>query len=164
MFGGAALLWLPLWVYVAREAASQISKSAPALSAAAVPAAATAAKVAYAVPAAGMAAHPVGASTAAVLCSGQVQQDTATLRAASREASIASENRSAHPLLDAIVQNQQQQIQQQEAVPAAPVTSTGLRPASTGSSRRRTSNVGFWALMRCKEVWAIAVAQYAAGW
>lgn len=165
LFGGAALLWLPLWIHVAREAAKQVAKAAAAATtAAASTAAAAAARAARTVPAAGMAAVPAGVGATAVLCSGTVQEGITTARQAAREAEVVESSRSGHPLLDAIEQQHLQQQQQRQAVPAAPATAAGADSISNGAGQKQKPNVGFWPLMRRKEVWAIAVAQYAAGW
>lgn len=162
-------MWLPLWIHVAREAAKHVVKAAAAATTAAtVTAAAAAAKAARAVPAAGMAMGPAGVGAAAVLCTAAVQEDITAVRLAAREAEIAASNRSSvHPLLDAIEQQHlQQQQQQKQAVPAAPLTTTGVDISSshTADNEEQEPSVGFWPLMKRKEVWAIAVAQYAAGW
>ena len=71
----------------------------------------------------------------------------------------------------------QQQEQQEHSPCAAPTAVAASPPVPTGITltEHDTTNkqqarpadaegVGFWPLMRRKEVWAIAVAQYTAGW
>lgn len=165
LFGGLALLWLPLWIHVAREAAGSVTKAASAAAAGAATTAATvsaaAVRAVRAMPAAGMSGAPVGAGTGAVLCSATVQ-DVAAVRLAVREADFANISKSAHPLLDAIEQQHLQQHKQ--PVPAAPATTAVANSICNERNKHQKSDVGFWPLMKRREVWAIAVAQYAAGW
>lgn len=64
-----------------------------------------------------------------------------------------------HPILEALEQQHRQQEGHGHSGPTATITSS-----SSSDAAAKNPNVGFWPLMRRKEVWAIAVAQYAAGW
>ncbi|KAF8061950.1 AMY1.2 [Scenedesmus sp. PABB004] len=158
LFGGAALLWLPAWLSLGRERARATAGAAATVAAAAAAAAAAArggggAATAAAAAAAGgsnnVVRAPGLAAAGAVLCTGDAARGAAG-------------RGGAHPLLDALEQQhlvaqgaaaaQTQQTQQQQ-------TQQTQQQAAGGAP-----NVGFWPLMRRKEVWAIAVAQYTAGW
>jgi ACS family sodium-dependent inorganic phosphate cotransporter len=173
LFGGAALLWLPFWLNMGKkkaQAAAKAAAAAAALQAQQLQQRAAAAS-AHIMHSSGNAWAQVGsvatAGGAAALCSAATVQDA--VMPAVRD-TPAGTSRSAHPLLDAIEQQhdqqQQQALLQQRAAAAA--TSTSSSSSSKASSSKDSSssnpNVGFWPLMRRKEVWAIAIAQYTAGW
>lgn len=111
------------------------------------------------------AAAAANAAGAAAVCCSATVQDAAMPAVRSAPAGV---SRSAHPLLDAIEQQHIEQqrrqhmqlLQQRTAATAA--ADTGSNISSSGGSNN--PDVGFWPLMRRKEVWAIAVAQYMSGW
>jgi ACS family sodium-dependent inorganic phosphate cotransporter len=176
LFGGAALLWLPFWLNMGKrkaQAAAKAAAAAAALQAQQLQQRAAAAS-AHIMHSGGNAWAQVGgmaiAGGAAALCSAATVQDA--VMPAVRD-TPAGTSRSAHPLLDAIEQQhdqqQQQALLQQRAAAAATSTSSSSSSSSKASSNKDISsssnpNVGFWPLMRRKEVWAIAIAQYTAGW
>jgi nitrate/nitrite transporter NarK len=170
LFGGAALLWLPFWLNMGKkkaQAAAKAAAAAAALQAQQLQQRAAAAS-AHIMHSGGNVWAQVGSSMAtaggaAALCSAATVQDA--VMPAVRD-TPAGTSRSAHPLLDAIEQQhdqqQQQALLQQRAAAAA--TSSSSKSSSSKDSSSSNPNVGFWPLMRRKEVWAIAVAQYSAGW
>jgi hypothetical protein len=144
LFGGAALLWVPFWLQMAREKGNSAVRTA------------AAAMLTMQRQQAERSASMVSAATAAVRQSSNNIVSTAGLkltRAGEQQAAPAQDAAAAaanHPILVALEQQQEQQ--QVAAVSSAP------------KQQQQDPNVGFWPLMRRKEVWAIAVAQYAAGW
>jgi hypothetical protein len=166
LFGGAALLWLPFWLNMGKkkaQAAAKAAAAAAALQAQQLQQRAAAAS-AHIMHSGGNAWAQVGsmaaAGGAAALCSSATVQDV--VMPAVRD-TPAGTSRSAHPLLDAIEQQHDQQQQQallQQRAAAAATSSSSSKTDSSSSNR----GVGFWPLMRRKEVWAIAIAQYTAGW
>ncbi|KAF6261531.1 major facilitator superfamily domain-containing protein [Scenedesmus sp. NREL 46B-D3] len=165
LFGGAALLWLPFWLNMGKEKAKAAAKAAMA--------AATqqahqlqqraAAASAHVMQSGGSTWYQAGslatAGGAAALCSSAAAQDA--VMPAARHAPGGT-SRSAHPLLDSIQQHDQQQ--QQQALLQQRAAAAAARSSSNKVSSSSNPNVGFWPLMRRKEVWAIAVAQYMSGW
>ncbi|KAF6262942.1 major facilitator superfamily domain-containing protein [Scenedesmus sp. NREL 46B-D3] len=134
LFGGAALLWLPFWLNMGKEKAKAAAKAAMA--------------------AATQQAHQLQQRAAAASAHDAVMP-------AARHAPGGT-SRSAHPLLDSIQQHDQQQ--QQQALLQQRAAAAAARSSSNKVSSSSNPSVGFWPLMRRKEVWAIAVAQYMSGW
>lgn len=169
LFGGAALLWLPFWLNMGRKKAQAAAKAAAAAAAQQAQqlhqrAAAASAHIMHSGGSAWSQAGSMAATAgAAALCSGAAVADAVmpTVRD-----TPAGTSRSAHPLLDAIEQQHDQQQQQHAArlQQRAAATATPSSSSSKQDSSSSNPNVGFWPLMRRKEVWAIAIAQYTAGW
>lgn len=149
LFGGAALLWVPFWLSMAREKGNQAVRTA------------AAAMLTMQRQQAERSAVMVTAATAAVRQGSNNIVSTAGLnfaRAGPGQTDSAQEPSATqdHPILVALEQQQQEAGSKQ--APAA-VTAN-----SAPQQQQPSVNVGFWPLMRRREVWAIAVAQYAAGW
>jgi hypothetical protein len=142
LFGGAALLWVPFWLQMAREKGNLAVRTA------------AAAMLTMQRQQAERSASMVSAATAAVRQSSNNIVSTAGLkltRAGEQQAAPAQDAAAAVAL------EQQQEQQQVVAVSSAP-------NQQQQQQQQQDPNVGFWPLMRRKEVWAIAIAQYAAGW
>jgi MFS family permease len=153
LFGGAALLWVPFWLSMAREKGNQAVRSA------------AAAMLTMQRQQAERSAVMVTAATAAVRQGSNNIVSTAGLnfaRAGTGQADSTQEPSATHdhPILVALEQQQQQEaVSKQMTAAAAAANSTPQQ-----QQQHQAANVGFWPLMRRKEVWAIGVAQYAAGW
>eukprot|EP00879_Flechtneria_rotunda_P001670 GHRR01001830.1.p1 GENE.GHRR01001830.1~~GHRR01001830.1.p1 ORF type:complete len:736 (+),score=278.53 GHRR01001830.1:328-2535(+) len=178
LFGAAALLWLPFWIQLGRQksqqavkvaatAIQQLQHTASAASNALIGTAAVSPANVQCVPVSGSSNSGVLFRPGTPVCCSAVA--TAPDGRQVRDLLPVPTNMSPQPALDAVEQQHlQQQLQQQQqqqllAMQAATV-SIANSISSAGSSSSSKPNVGFWPLMRRKEVWAIAVAQYTAGW
>jgi hypothetical protein len=154
LFGGAALLWVPFWLQMAREKGNQAVRTAAAamLTMQRQQAERSAVMVSAATAAVRQGSNNIVSTTGLKLTRPGEQQAEPSQKPASQDQAAATAN---HPLLVALEQQQQQDSKQQVAAAAN---------AAEPQLQHQQANVGFWPLMRRKEVWAIAVAQYAAGW
>lgn len=156
LFGGAALLWLPFWLHMARDGGNQAVRTAAAavLHIQRQQAERSAVMVAAATAAVRQSSNNI-VSTAGLSftrTAGQQVDGAGAKGASAQDAAAATAN---HPILVALEQQQQAAAANQAAAPAS---------STPQQQQQQNPNVGFWPLMRCREVWAIAVAQYAAGW
>jgi cyanate permease len=156
LFGGAALLWVPFWLQMAREKGNQAVRTAAAamLTMQRQQAERSAVMVSAATAAVRQGSNNI-VSTAGLKLTrpGEQQAEGLSQKGPAQDQAAATVN---HPLLMAL--EQQQQLDKQQVAAAA----SAAEPQQ--QQQQQQPNVGFWPLMRRKEVWAIAVAQYAAGW
>jgi cyanate permease len=155
LFGGASLLWLVSWAHMERDRGTNTARATAAAfinfnrrkaeSGAAIVEAAAAAV-----------ARQTGSNN--IVSSARLSAALRPVVGDGADSSTSSNNKAAataqHPILEAL----EQQQQQQEAALAAAAAAATQQPAAASVP------YGFWPLMRRREVWAIAVAQYAAGW
>lgn len=155
LFGGAALLWVPFWLQMAKEKGNQANQAVRTAAAAMLTMQRQQAERSASMVAAAQAATATmrQGSNNIVSTGGLKLTRVDDQQATPEDVQDTAAATANHPILVALEQQHHEQQQQQTAVPAA---------ASTAQQQR--DNVGFWPLMRRKEVWAIAVAQYAAGW
>jgi hypothetical protein len=159
LFGGAALLWVPFWLQMAKEKGNQANQAVRTAAAAMLTMQRQQAERSASMVAAAQAATATmrQGSNNIVSTGGLKLTRVDDQQAAPEDAQDAAAATANHPILVALEQQHQEQKQQQQQTAAAPA-------AATSTAQQQRDNVGFWPLMRRKEVWAIAVAQYAAGW
>jgi len=153
LFGGAALLWVPFWLHMAKEKGNQATRTAAAamLQMQRYQAERSAVVVSAATAAVRQGSNNIVSTAGLSFSRAPGQQADDTIPApAGLDRAAATPN---HPILVGLEQQQQQDADGKQAA-----------PATTSAVEQQNPNVGFWPLMRRKEVWAIAVAQYAAGW
>lgn len=157
LFGGAALLWVPFWLQMAKEKGNQANQAVRTAAAAMLTMQRQQAERSASMVAAAQAATaPMRqGSNNIVSTAGLKLTRVDDQQAAPEDVQDAAAATANHPILVALEQQHHEQ-QQQPAAAAA--------PAAASTTQQQRDNVGFWPLMRRREVWAIAVAQYAAGW
>jgi ACS family sodium-dependent inorganic phosphate cotransporter len=139
VFGAAALLWMPLWLQLnqgLRESSKQALKVAAAVTTAAV-------------------MTSTGVQTARIGTTPAV----AVPVAASAMGSSASPKGPSTPPVRSATEQQREAPADQQASSSSTCTNKAAEVSASSNP-----NVGFWPLMRRKEVWAISVAQYTSGW